>query len=74
MSNGQRFRYINKELKRCPFCGGKVAEAEGIGGLLFFSCMNFKDCGAIISFDQALANKHPDIARKMFNRREGGTD
>lgn len=60
---------LNKHLRRCPFCGSKVGEAEGIGGLLFFACMNYSDCGAIISFDQQVANEHPEKARELFNRR-----
>ena len=60
---------LKKELKPCPFCGCPVREAEGIGGLLFFTCTNYAECGAMISFDQETANLHPEKAIEMYNRR-----
>jgi len=60
---------LKKELKPCPFCGSPVKEAEGIGGLLFFTCTNYAGCGAMISFDQETANLHPEKAIDMYNRR-----
>ena len=56
-------------LKPCPFCGGKVKQAEGIGGLLFFSCMNYGECGAIISFDNIKCNRFPKTAVMKYNKR-----
>lgn len=60
---------LKKELKPCPFCGSPVREAEGIGGLLFFTCTNYAECGAMFSFDQDMANAYPEKAIDMFNRR-----
>jgi len=60
-----------KPLKNCPFCGAKVHEAEGIAGLLFFACTNYKDCGAMVSFNNELCNKRPQLARDRFNTRKG---
>ncbi len=57
------------ELKPCPFCGGKVSEAIGVMGLRFFTCGNYKECGAIMSFDQKAANENPWKAKIMYNRR-----
>lgn len=63
-------KLINHEkLKPCPFCGGKVQECIGATGLLYFCCTNYNSCGAIMSFDQAVANKFPERARMMYNRR-----
>ena len=61
----------NDKLKPCPFCGGKVKEAEGIGGLLFFACMNYKNCGAMISFDSPICNRFPKSAVIKYNKRAG---
>lgn len=59
-----------KPLNTCPFCGAKVHEAEGIAGLLFFTCTNYKDCGAIVSFDNKRCNMNPKLARDLFNKRK----
>ena len=56
-------------LKPCPFCGGKVREAVGINGLKFFCCTDYKNCGAVISFDQKLANHKPEMSRMFYNHR-----
>ena len=61
----------NDKLKPCPFCGGKVKEAEGIGGLLFFACTNYKNCGAMISFDSPICNRFPKSAVIKYNKRAG---
>lgn len=37
------------KLKPCPFCGGKVNQVKGIGGIIFFECTR-RSCGAMISF------------------------
>ena len=60
------------QLKPCPFCGSEVAEAVGVMGLLFFTCKNYSGCGAVMSFDQQIANEHPEKARDMYNTRVRG--
>lgn len=54
------------ELKRCPFCGGKVRRVIGIMGLNFFRC---KKCGAVVSFDNDYYNTHQNEAIEAWNRR-----
>ena len=57
-------------LKRCPFCGGKIMTAPILGlPMMFFKCMNFNSCGATISFDNPEANSDSSAAVKYFNRR-----
>lgn len=58
------------ELKRCPFCGSKVGVTDGVmGKIRMYCCMNFKGCGATISFDNPLANRMPASADNFFNNR-----
>lgn len=59
----------NDKLKPCPFCGSKVRIAEGIRGLLFFACTNYKNCGAMISFDNDMCNRFPKTAVMKYNKR-----
>lgn len=59
------------DLKPCPICGGTVTETNGVMGapFLFFKCRNTK-CGAVVSFDNIVANIAPLKARHNWNRRE----
>lgn len=57
-----------KELRGCPFCGGKVRAVRGLMNLLLFKCKSDK-CGAVMSFDQNEANNFPEIAFVLYNRR-----
>ena len=59
------------ELKRCPFCGHKVAITNGVlGKLTMIVCTDYKNCGATISFDNPYANLIGETAViKLFNTR-----
>ena len=58
------------KLKPCPFCGGTVKITQGLTGapFLFFKCKN-KDCGALISFDNDVANATPILAIENYRKR-----
>ena len=58
-----------QELKACPFCGSKVNVVGGIGGIQMFTCVNFRDCGAVMSFNNPIADHFPDKAKIYYNRR-----
>lgn len=53
------------KLNPCPFCGGKVNQKKGLGGIIFFECTN-KNCGAMISFRQYYRGR---TERDKYNRR-----
>lgn len=59
---------MNNKLRSCPFCGDKIKEQIGFGGITFFKCQNF-GCGAVISFDNFKCNTVSVSARECFNRR-----
>lgn len=58
------------ETKNCPFCGKEVKVTRGVynAPFLFFECVN-DNCGAVISFNNMIANLDPDKAYDNFNRR-----
>lgn len=62
---------MNKELKPCPFCGGKVQIMNLMTPVTMIYCLNFKECGAVVSFDNPICNNsrtdEPKI--KAWNRR-----
>ena len=61
------------ELKPCPFCGSPVDFMTLMTGLKMFYCKNYKECGAIISFDNPAANHFDKAKVKCWNRRTGDT-
>lgn len=59
------------ELKPCPFCGGKVELMNLYTPIPMFYCTNFRECGAIVSFDNDICNRELGDKHKIrrFNRR-----
>ena len=62
----QRKEETMEELRKCPFCGSEV----GFMTLMkMFYCKNYKDCGAIVSFDNPAANNFDKAKIECWNRR-----
>ena len=59
----------NPPLKPCPFCGKPVKRVRGYAGLNFFKCINFGECGAVMSFDNDYYNSNPEEAYRAYNNR-----
>ena len=59
------------EIKPCPFCGSKVELMNLITPVKMFYCTNFKDCGAIVSFNNDICDREAGDRHKIrfFNRR-----
>lgn len=60
------------ELKPCPFCGGRVELMNLMTPIKMFYCLNYQDCGAVVSFDNPKCNiGDRDDQRKIraWNRR-----
>lgn len=57
------------ELKHCPFCGSKVDFMTIMTGLKMFYCKNYRECGAIVSFDNPAANSFDQAKIDCWNRR-----
>lgn len=55
-----------KELKPCPFCGGKVKATRDFCDVLFFKCTK---CKVVASFDNETCNLHTDKEIDYWNRR-----
>ncbi len=55
-----------KELKPCPFCGGKAKATRGFRNVLFFKCTK---CKVIVSFDNDTCNEHVNETIDYWNRR-----
>ena len=60
-----------KELKRCPFCGGKVELMNLVTPVKMFYCLNYSTCGAVVSFNNALCDREAGDRHKIkcWNRR-----
>lgn len=60
------------ELKPCPFCGGRVTLMNLVTPIKMFYCTNYKDCGAVVSFDNDVCNLEAGDRHKIraWNRRE----
>lgn len=56
-------------LRPCPFCGHKVDEEIVFGGIFMYKCRN-ENCGAIISFNNALTKKFPHLSTMKWNERK----
>lgn len=60
----------NEELKPCPFCGAKVSYMNIVTPIKMFYCTNYKECGAVVSFDNAACNTPADAPKiRAWNRR-----
>lgn len=57
------------ELKPCPFCGGRVELMNLMTPIKMFYCLNYQTCGAIVSFDNPLANRFDKAKVEAWNRR-----
>lgn len=59
------------DLKRCPFCGSEVVLMNLLGPIKMFYCKNYRDCGAVVSFDNKERNTERGDAAKIaaWNRR-----
>lgn len=60
---------MNEELKRCPFCGAEVTFMNLITPIKMFYCQNYRDCGAVVSFDNPYANRWDKAKIKAWNSR-----
>lgn len=60
---------MKEHIKNCPFCGSKVDFMTIMTGLKMFYCKNYKDCGAIVSFDNPEANRFDKAKVECWNRR-----
>lgn len=58
------------ELKSCPFCGSRVQLMNLMTPLKMFYCTNYKDCGAVVSFDCRPCNASDKAKIDAWNRRE----
>lgn len=57
------------KLKKCPFCGGPVEFMSLRVPINMFYCKNYKECGAIVSFDNPYANRFDAAKIEAWNRR-----
>ena len=59
------------ELKSCPFCGGRVELMNLITPISMFYCLNYTECGAVVSFNNPVCDreKGDDAKVKAWNRR-----
>lgn len=59
------------ELKSCPFCGGRVELMNLITPISMFYCLNYTECGAVVSFNNPACDreKGDDAKVKAWNRR-----
>ena len=58
-------------LKPCPFCGGKVELMNLFTPLKMFYCLNYKECGAVVSFNNPKCDHEKGDVQKIraWNRR-----
>lgn len=59
------------EIKNCPFCGEKVELMNLFTPIRMFYCTNYRECGAVVSFDNHLCNREAGDRHKIkcWNRR-----
>lgn len=57
-------------IKNCPFCGGKVELMSLMTSMKMFYCTDYKNCGAVVSFDNPSCNYGGDRKKiEAWNRR-----
>ena len=59
------------EIKPCPFCGGKVELMNLVTPIKMFCCLNYKECGAVVSFNNDICNREAGVKHKIkyWNKR-----
>ncbi len=59
------------ELKHCPFCGGRVELMNLITPISMFYCLNYAECGAVVSFNNPVCDRETGDKNKIkaWNRR-----
>ena len=62
---------VEKVKVRCPFCGSEVEMSHGTLNLpiVLFTCTNFKNCGAVVSFDNPMTECFPNMAINFWAKR-----
>ena len=60
------------ELKACPFCGSKVTLMNLTLPIKMFYCNNYRECGAVVSFNNNKCNLEKGDYYKIqcWNRRD----
>lgn len=59
-------------IKRCPFCGSEVSFMNLMTPMKMFYCTNYKECGAVVSFNNVACDLGGDAPKiKAWNRRAG---
>lgn len=63
-----------ENIKKCPFCGSAVTFMTIITGMKMFYCKNYRECGAVVSFDNPRCNLSDRAKIEAWNRRvtDGG--
>lgn len=64
--------HITTKITKCrprPFCGARADEIETIVGASMIACSNYKDCGALVSFNNADCDERGASPVEYFNRR-----
>lgn len=59
------------EIKKCPFCGSRVDFISLFTGMKMFYCSNYKECGAVVSFNNEKCDNEEGNDNKImcWNRR-----
>lgn len=62
---------MDREIKACPFCGSEVALMRLFTPNDMFYCNNYKECGAVVSFNNDLCDREAGNRHKIrcWNRR-----
>lgn len=61
-------------LKPCPFCGGRVELMNLVTPIKMFYCLNYDECGAVVSFNNPRCDRERGNLEKVraWNRRDYG--
>lgn len=59
------------DIKKCPFCGSKVELIHLMTPIDMFYCLNYRECGAVVSFNNHLCDHESGNKHKIrcWNRR-----